>query len=1723
MANAAAHTCEPVRVNVIDCLQTNAQNASEQLTVTENSSAPASAHSPLTAQALVSREVRSGAMLTAQVLLAGQVVLAHLDSCATHCFLSSEMSRELTERGYPPQTSPVVFEVTQGNPLCDSTKVHYLPMSIVRADGIISTWERCLFVVADAGAPYIICYAVLRLGGIVNYEPPAAYIDQLMQLRHLAAHRPTAPPAGASARLITTADMLGPLYHSPVTTTTGMALETEAYIPVVPTEGDGKLPDDSAENCRDLTTHHGQKSLDESTLTQRLLAGVGEAPPTPEEQLGTQQGPKHHPPTDPVRLATHDQLEQPPERAVVAPQVRRVIFSAAPQSPRVLKRELERKQKHYESGCSNPDCWPVYNPDTGQSTFITQGNANPRASALNSNAAPTTKKPVAPAKRRKGDTDMLSEENPYGKNPPLPEEVMEAVKHLKLLANPSTTPEYTPQQLEEVQKKLGDRRPNWANALTLQHMAEVADKETEQFITDMMDKPKYQTSIFAQSLAKCCDLAEFEMHQKPGRDMWTPPQPRRFKNPNTTLIVDAWQDALLDNKKCHESKATHPAVVTVVLKDMRDPRVCVDYRNRNARTEVPVFPMPDVHDFLEDAAGFQYYCSFDMAKMFNQFRIKKEHQHLAAFITHRGVYEPDVIMFGLAGGPQHAVRECGGAMATDPLTNGKDFTVWAMEQNAKGVQPPYEVCPSLGVVKGSRLRPFIDDVNIPSNHKEGMKKLVELFFEFCHKHNLILSRKKAQVMKTHLRMLGFVVSAQGKHLDPQRIITLLEAKKPRSKEALHSLLCSYTFVRMFIPNFASIVAPLHEATKGIIWKGPQSGRSLGVREVDPEFIWTPEMTRAYDQLRNALLEAPILVKVDWSLPLFLSVDASLRGEGWVLWQLITTTDGSKVAVAILYGSRKYTESERNWETTRQEASAIRSALTDVEDYVFGQHFYLFSDHLNLRFMHNSVNRAVIRMRDFLSQFNMTVVHCPGIWNNADSISRLENEHLPTDLAQHLNSATEAKLQGVSTRISIGTCTQTDVQSLGSDKLQPRTQHDNSTIGKEERSDPNGIPASALCSAAHSTVQCATCLLCHLQNVDFAEADHDDTLVTVDSQVLHTAAEPPPVPAEEGYDDFAKCLLRRLESPIDLLQAEACNWNSRFSKNPRVGIPAQYLDEYIEDVDEEDIEEVLWCGPVDRKAVVFRSAAAAAFRPNRPSEVSIATPQENDDNIRITISNDERIVEAGIEQAQSPKRVRFADEQPPSPLTKSTSRETQTTPADFRIAKIQFPMMNDFIAIHNNESGHHGLEYSYRKLIKRCGSKWANERGEATKVKAALRDFIEACPICQKVRGLKEKVKAKHSFIVSRPFIEVSYDFIVFRREDKNGCRYLIVAIDNFLKIVEMKPVQTRDAETVARFLLELQSRYGPMARLRCDREGAFTGLLIDRLNKERGVEQAPCVPYHPQANSICERQNGIIMNHLNSLILGCALGPESKVAWSDLIPMVFSLVNNTPKNPLGISPLSMVYGVFANYDQPLLPTNQANKVGSVSNPEDYVEALMAWQSHLLELAEEIQSEHFKKLNKKLNSANEVREFHVGDFVLQDKKATNIHGKPSTRWVGPFLVMDRRDNDPSHPVLDLMNLTDMRVKEASIEDCRRFNTSWFDDDSMLKEMVKLAATDDNEYVVERIISHRPAGETRTLPLSKYTFEVKWQDFTETTWEPYSGLKDLEPLEEYAQAHPGLKLN
>jgi len=1462
---------------------------------------------------------------------------------------------------------------------------------------------------------------------------------------------------------------------------------------------------------------------------------------------------------EPSGLSETRNFDTTPDRRV------RIRWAPSEDGPRVRKRFLDHIEG--EGGCSEANC-PTH--ATCQNRY--------RALALKTQADMDHKKLLRTqaCQEKKDAKERANMETKWGRDPPHPLEIMQALDILKTLSEQPPEKIFDRMDLHQIKSKLSIHRPEWAKTLTRAHTDDVYDAETKTIIEDLMDN-RFRKSVFIKSLRIPCDFRQFDIPQKEGYDDWPPPQPVIYRCPAMAEVVNTWQDGLQDDELIKPSIARRPARVTVVHKDGRDDRVCVDYRNRNLRSIVPVFPMPQIQDHLDEAIGFKFYCSFDCSKMFNQFEITEQYRHLAAFITHRGVYEPNRIMFGLQGGPQHAVRELTTEMLKDTLTNGTMYTEWALLQNQNGETPPYEIDPSLKIVKGSRLRPFVDDVKVMSNHLKGMFKLVELFFQFCEKHHLVLSRKKAKVCVTHLKLLGMVVSEKGKHLDPDRIISLLDAPLPRSREGLHSLLCSYNFVRMFVPNFASLAAPLYNACKGIIWKGPGSGKSKGTREVDPEFVWSQSMSRAYEQLRNTLLEAPILVAPNWNHPLFLSVDASLKGEGWCLWQLIPTESGKLIPVAILYGSTKYTATEAAWEVTRQEVSAMRSAIVDVQDYVFGQHFYLFSDHRNLAYMHNSVNRAVIRIRHFLSQFNMTVIHCPGIWNNpADGISRIEGPmttpipYVPSiyelqEGAECMNSAESAKLKEDTFFISRGTDMGTQqeftycpdktdtVLTVNKERKSIQTGSSLSSAHAREAEIPQEQPANAhvlfsKCSDMGGSCPLSNCWLCQTEEPDLlsddTREDHHSPLC-FKTQLLERVSDTVIKDTGATFDDDISWVIKSLCCQTGTIEIEMVEyyvkeaelWNTNFQANLPLLRPS--ILEVPVELDTSDIDDAEWCGPVDRKVAQVFLARGSGKRKLHEKNMRTLTKsglysvEQAEKALRISVREKDLMEEdlAVALQWLIQNTQGIAALTPViavlNPLERITL-ETQTTPADFRAVGIRVPMKRDFMAIHNNESGHHGVDYSFRKLFILCGSKWANERGTATKVRKELKHFIDTCPICQKVRGLHCKISAKHSFIVSRPFLEASYDFIVFDKPDKNGKRYILVFIDNFTKLVELKATKSRDAISVAKFLICIKSRYGPVARLRSDKAAEFIGIVITKLNESSGTSTCPCIAYHPQANSICERQNGIVMYHLRCLCYGCKLGPETSKTWSDLLPFIFSIVNSTPKLPLTISPLSMIYGVFANYDRPII-RKEFLAQGNTSNSLDYFEALCSWQVELLEAAETIQEEHLNKLAVKFHLEESTeRIFNEGDFVLQLKISTSLKGKSIARWTGPKLVAQRRENDPSHPVVDLIDLTTMKVTEASIEDCRLFQTGWFDNDTLLPDLTKLASLDREEYEVERIISHKPIGEERSTKtaMSKYSFEVKWLDFpdSENSWEPYNSLKDncTAPLGIYSDLHPGLRI-
>ena len=119
-------------------------------------------------------------MLVRSACIGGIVLLTAFDSCATNCFVSEKMSKELTEQGHEPIRSPIAYDVRQGNPLCVTNLVQMTPVTLVSTQGRLVHWNMCMFIVANTGAEAIIGYPTLAAGRIITYDPPEGYEQMLL-------------------------------------------------------------------------------------------------------------------------------------------------------------------------------------------------------------------------------------------------------------------------------------------------------------------------------------------------------------------------------------------------------------------------------------------------------------------------------------------------------------------------------------------------------------------------------------------------------------------------------------------------------------------------------------------------------------------------------------------------------------------------------------------------------------------------------------------------------------------------------------------------------------------------------------------------------------------------------------------------------------------------------------------------------------------------------------------------------------------------------------------------------------------------------------------------------------------------------------------------------------------------------------------------------------------------------------------------------------------------------------------------------------------------------------------------------------------------------------------------------------------------------------------------------------------------------------------------------
>jgi hypothetical protein len=99
------------------------------------------------------------------------------------------------------------------------------------------------------------------------------------------------------------------------------------------------------------------------------------------------------------------------------------------------------------------------------------------------------------------------------------------------------------------------------------------------------------------------------------------------------------------------SKSPWASPVVLVSKKDGSMRFCVDYRKLNSVTVKDVYPIPRIDDSLAALSGAQYFSAVDIFSGYWQIPMHPESRHKTAFTTETGLFQFNVMPFGLCNAP----------------------------------------------------------------------------------------------------------------------------------------------------------------------------------------------------------------------------------------------------------------------------------------------------------------------------------------------------------------------------------------------------------------------------------------------------------------------------------------------------------------------------------------------------------------------------------------------------------------------------------------------------------------------------------------------------------------------------------------------------------------------------------------------------------------------------------------------------------------------------------------------------------------------------------------------------------------------------------------------------------------------------------------------------------------------------------------------------------------
>jgi transposase InsO family protein len=406
-----------------------------------------------------------------------------------------------------------------------------------------------------------------------------------------------------------------------------------------------------------------------------------------------------------------------------------------------------------------------------------------------------------------------------------------------------------------------------------------------------------------------------------------------------TQALKDWIDVSLSRGHIRPSQSSAGAPVFFVKKKDGGLRPCVDYRELNSNTVRDRFPLPLISQILDRLSGANWFTTLDLKGAYNLVRIKEGCEHLAAFRTPFGLFEPLVIPFGLTNAPSVFQR-----FINQIFSDLLDVQVII----------------------------YLDDLLIFSKTREEHVQAVHSVLARLREHSLVATLPKCHFNQQSVSFLGYIISDTGIRMCPSKTAAVTDWPVPSSVTAVQSFVGFVNFYRRFIDHFSTRVAPLVALTRK-----------------DVPFLWSSTCQSAFDDLKHVICSDVILPHPNPDIPFTLETDASDIALGAVLSQ----PDASGNHRPVSFYSRSLLPAERNYTVHDRELLAIVRALRHWRHHLQGSAFptTIFCDHKNLLFFRTSqrLKPRHARWAETLSEYNFVLQFIPGAQNtSADALSRI---------------------------------------------------------------------------------------------------------------------------------------------------------------------------------------------------------------------------------------------------------------------------------------------------------------------------------------------------------------------------------------------------------------------------------------------------------------------------------------------------------------------------------------------------------------------------------------------------------------------------------------------------------------------------------------------------------------------------------------------------------------